>query len=144
MLPPVSHGPSVALHEKSPTPGCEDPQSRGKKFPEQSIAGQGMRLPRMLVAGLSAALLVLGAASAASAATDAERLLESLNKIPPMEFFIAKGAPDACGPGCDSWIAAGGRIVAETPAKLRKLLKELDQRKLPIFFSSPGGKGYEA
>src|SRR5713226_6062766 len=84
-LPLVADGPPWPLDEKSPTPGCETPQSRGKKFPEQSIAGQGMRLARMLVGGLSAAVLSLGAASPVLAATDTERLLESLNKIPPME-----------------------------------------------------------
>src|SRR4051812_44535291 len=29
---------------------------------------------------------------------------------PPVTFYVAKGAPDACGPGCDRWIAVDGQI----------------------------------
>ena len=79
----------------------------------------------------------------AASASDSDKTLAALNKIPPMEFFVARGAPDACGPGCDSWIAAEGRIVADTPARLRAVLDKRGKRNLPIFFASPGGKGYE-
>jgi len=58
---------------------------------------------------------------------------------PPMTFFVAKGEPDACGPGCGEWIAAEGKIDAGTPARLRSLLTRTAKRKLPIYFFSPGG-----
>jgi hypothetical protein len=76
--------------------------------------------------------------------TDLEKRLALLNQIPPMEFLVAKGASNVCGPGCNSWIAAEGRIVPETPGRLRRLLDKLGNRNLPIFFASTGGKGYEA
>lgn len=76
--------------------------------------------------------------------SDLEKRLALLDKIPPMEFLVAKGAANACGPGCNSWIAAEGRIVPETPERLRRLLDKLGDRKLPIFFASTGGKGYES
>ena len=27
-----------------------------------------------------------------------------------MMFYVVKGAPDACGRGCDSWIAVEGQV----------------------------------
>jgi hypothetical protein len=82
----------------------------------------------------------MGSATSAWADSEAEKALAEVNKIPPMEFVIAKGAADACGTGCDSWIAAEGRIVPGTPARLRAVLDKLGKRNLPIFFASPGGK----
>jgi hypothetical protein len=64
---------------------------------------------------------------------------EARQSWPPMTFFIAKGEPNACGPGCHEWIAADGRIDAETPARLSALLAQIGRRKLPIYFDSPGG-----
>lgn len=93
--------------------------------------------------GRTAAALLIGSAASAWAASEAEQALAALNKIPPMEFVVAKGAPDACGAGCDSWIAAEGRIVPGTPARLRAVLDKLGKRNLPIFFASPGGKANE-
>jgi len=29
---------------------------------------------------------------------------------PPMTFYVAKGSPDSCGPGCDRWIAVEGQV----------------------------------
>lgn len=79
----------------------------------------------------------------AHAEVDAESAVRALLQIPPMEFYIAKGQSDSCGPGCDTWIAAQGRIVAGTTARLKSLLGGLD-RNLPIFLNSPGGDVYES
>ena len=57
----------------------------------------------------------------------------------PMVFYVAKGEPNACGPGCREWIVAEGAIDREAPVRLRALLNRLGQRKLPIYFHSPGG-----
>jgi hypothetical protein len=57
----------------------------------------------------------------------------------PMIFFVAKGAPDACGPGCSEWIAAQGDIDVDAPQRFRDLLVSLRGRKLPVVFDSPGG-----
>jgi Tfp pilus assembly protein PilF len=56
-----------------------------------------------------------------------------------MVFYVARGEPDACGPGCSEWIAASGRFDTGSTERLRALLRRLSGRKLPIYFHSPGG-----
>jgi len=88
-----------------------------------------------------AAVLACGLASAvvpAAAAPQAPATPSTLGQ--PMVFFVAKGEPDACGAGCGEWIAAEGEIDADTPQRLRALLVRLEDRRLPIFFHSPGGQ----
>lgn len=58
----------------------------------------------------------------------------------PMIFFVAKGAPDACGRGCDTWIAAEGTFDPDVHKRLSDFLKNPVHRNLPIFFHSPGGE----
>jgi hypothetical protein len=58
-----------------------------------------------------------------------------------MVFYLAKGEPDSCGPGCSEWIAAEGRIDESSAQRLRALLSRTGKRKLPIFFHSMGGLG---
>jgi hypothetical protein len=57
----------------------------------------------------------------------------------PMTFYVVKGAPDACGRGCDIWIEAEGKVEADTAARLKTFLDRLRDRNLPIYFASPGG-----
>jgi hypothetical protein len=59
--------------------------------------------------------------------------------LPVMTFVVAKGEANACGPGCNAWIAADGKIDVAAPQRLRELLAKLGQRKLPLFLNSPGG-----
>jgi hypothetical protein len=56
-----------------------------------------------------------------------------------MTFYVVKGASDACGRGCDSWIEAEGKIEAGTAARFKAFLDRLKDRNLPIYFNSPGG-----
>jgi hypothetical protein len=58
---------------------------------------------------------------------------------PPVVFFVAKGEPNACGSGCEEWIAADGTFDQGAEQRLRALLKRLGSRRLPVFFHSPGG-----
>lgn len=58
---------------------------------------------------------------------------------PSMVFFIAKGAPDSCGRGCDTWIAAEGQIDGGAAGRMRRFLAQHKDHSLPIYFSSPGG-----
>jgi hypothetical protein len=59
---------------------------------------------------------------------------------PPITFFLATGPADACGPGCDGWIAADGKIDLDAAQRLRKVLTKLGQRKAPpLFLHSAGG-----
>jgi hypothetical protein len=90
---------------------------------------------------LAAGILFLlpGAAMAAAPGAPAPP-----DKTPPMVFYVAKGAPDSCGAGCDSWIAVEGRVDADTADRFRKFLHPLRDRNLPIYFLSPGGNLLQA
>jgi hypothetical protein len=57
----------------------------------------------------------------------------------PIIFYVAKGAPDACGRGCDTWIAIEGQFDGGAAARFRKFFKPLRDRRLPIYITSPGG-----
>lgn len=57
----------------------------------------------------------------------------------PLTFYIAKGSPDACGEGCDMRIAAEGNFAPGAFDRFRQFLKRSGDRKLPIYFHSPGG-----
>ncbi|HWK95455.1 MAG TPA: hypothetical protein VNR39_08535 [Pseudolabrys sp.] len=61
-------------------------------------------------------------------------------KEQPLIFYVAKGPAEACGEGCDTWIAAEGKFDSGAPERLRQLLKKLGNRKLPIYFHSPGDR----
>jgi hypothetical protein len=82
---------------------------------------------RALLAGLFA--LTCASIPAAAAETSAE----------PMAFYVATGAHDACGPGCNRWIAVEGQIDANAASRFHRFLQRIKDRNLPIYFSSPGG-----
>jgi hypothetical protein len=83
---------------------------------------------QLLTAAVLAALLVAPAA-AQSDPSD------------PMQFLLVHGVGGICGTEghCPDWISAEGQIMADTPRKLRKLLRRLGGRRLPIIVSSRGG-----
>jgi hypothetical protein len=56
-----------------------------------------------------------------------------------MQFAIVRGSSFLCEPNCPEWIWADGEINADTPARLKKFLKTIGDRKLPIVIRSPGG-----
>ena len=56
-----------------------------------------------------------------------------------MAFYEAHGKENACGDGCQDWIAADGKIELDTAERLRRLLAQIHGPKPPIFFHSPGG-----
>jgi hypothetical protein len=96
---------------------------------------------------LVAALGVLGAPSLAAAqgGKPAADRKPAKPDVPAgyvqMMFFLAKGEPGACGPGCSEWIAAEGTFDRAAATRFRTFLGGLGKRKLPIFFHSPGGVG---
>src|SRR5260370_41578065 len=81
-------------------------------------------------------VLICGPALAASSAI---RPAPREAPAPPMVFYVAKGAPDACGRGCDSWIAVEGQVDSGAALRFRKFLRLIGNRHLPMYFSSPGG-----
>jgi hypothetical protein len=64
----------------------------------------------------------------------------ALPEGPPVTFYVAKGAPDACGRGCDRWIAVEGQINGDAAGRFKTFIaRHLKDRHLPMYFSSPGG-----
>jgi hypothetical protein len=91
----------------------------------------------MFVSGFLGAAAVAGATSpepakASPPATSAEAVAEIV-------FYLARGEADACGRGCNEWIAAEGKIDAGAASRLRRLLAKLGRRRPSIYFHSPGG-----
>src|SRR5689334_13189822 len=104
-----------------------------------------MRWVITIVAGLLASASLFAPNGPARAAADPLKAVEDFNKKnPPIAFFVAKGGPDACGPGCDTWIAGDGRFDDDAATRLRKVLSQVGKRKLPIFLQSPGGNIIQA
>ena len=60
-------------------------------------------------------------------------------QVHPIVFYVAKGAADACGAGCDTWIAIEGQFDGNAAARFRKFFQPLRNRNLPIYITSPGG-----
>jgi hypothetical protein len=56
-----------------------------------------------------------------------------------MVFYVVKGAPDACGRGCDRWIVVEGQVDGGAALRFRKFLAKTADRGLPVYFYSPGG-----
>jgi hypothetical protein len=63
----------------------------------------------------------------------------SVAAMADIEFYLARGEADACGPGCNEWIAAEGKIDAGAASRLRRLLAKLGRPRPPIYLHSPGG-----
>jgi hypothetical protein len=87
-----------------------------------------MRAVRLVLAGI-AAVFALGSHGA-----------PAQQNPEPMIFFVAKGEPNACGPGCSEWMAAEGMFDGpQVERRFRDLLATLKGRNLPIVFNSLGG-----
>lgn len=56
-----------------------------------------------------------------------------------LTVYLAKGAPDSCGPGCDRWIAIEGQIDNDAASRVRRFLASVKDPQRPIFLHSPGG-----
>ncbi|MER9971695.1 hypothetical protein [Mesorhizobium sp. M0060] len=59
--------------------------------------------------------------------------------VADMRFVLVRGSNPLCNPNCPEWISAEGTITAQTPEKLRQLLDDIGDRRLPIVINSPGG-----
>jgi len=103
----------------------------------------------VIIRGLAASLVTLALfAHAAAAPTGRDNPAKTAptqpEGSPPLHFYLAEGEDGACGSGCNEWIAAEGRFDGGSPQRLRAFLKRHSGRKLPIFFSSPGGSVTQA
>ena len=84
-----------------------------------------------------------GAAAGDAASARDQAMIAKLNQQ-PLIFFIAKGRPDACGQGCNEWIAADGMIDPNAAQRFREFLDQTGSRGLPVFFNSLGGSASQA
>ena len=75
----------------------------------------------MTLRAIPVAILVL-ICGPALAASPAIRPAPREAPTPPMVFYVAKGAPDACGRGCDSWIAVEGEVDSGAAVRFQKFL----------------------
>lgn len=82
---------------------------------------------------LAAALLIAGALRAEQTPA------EIAGFAPRLTIYLAKGAPDACGPGCDRWIAIEGQVDNDAAGRVRRFLAGVKDTQRPIYLHSPGG-----
>ncbi|MGX1323119.1 hypothetical protein AB7M17_006572 [Bradyrhizobium sp. USDA 377] len=87
---------------------------------------------------LARTLLVVAALSL-PAALRAETPAVKVGFAPKLTIYLAKGAPDACGPGCDRWIAIEGEIDGDAAPRIRRFLAAVKDTQRPIYLYSPGG-----
>jgi hypothetical protein len=92
-----------------------------------------------LVLSACLAATTLAAAAHAQPAAPA-KAPDTRSPPPPMVFYVARGEPGACGPGCREWIAAEGFIDPNAEPRLWELLRKIgNERKPPVYFQSNGG-----
>ena len=59
---------------------------------------------------------------------------------PKLSIYIAKGAANSCGQGCDRWIAVEGKVDSGAAARVRQFLRKTKgAESLPFYFHSSGG-----
>jgi hypothetical protein len=80
-----------------------------------------------------AALLLIPAVVRAKPAVDDAAF------APKLTIYLAKGAANACGPGCDRWIAVEGRIDQDAASRISRFLRNVKDTHRPLYFHSPGG-----
>ncbi|WP_426615932.1 hypothetical protein [Bradyrhizobium sp. McL0616] len=87
-----------------------------------------------------ARILFLVASLSISGALRAEQTpAEKAGFASRLTIYLAKGAPDACGPGCDRWIAIEGEVDADAAPRIRRFLAGVKDTQRPIYLHSPGG-----
>jgi hypothetical protein len=85
------------------------------------------------------ALMTLVATGFAAAQTAQRPPVGGIGQLPDaMIFYVAHGAPGACGPGCSEWIAAEGIVQWDTHKRLIAILDRQARRKLPVVIHSWG------
>lgn len=69
----------------------------------------------------------------------AKPLADQAGFPPHLIIYLARGAPDSCGVGCDHWIAVEGSVDGDAASRIRRFLSKVKDTKRPIYFHSPGG-----
>ncbi|MCC8962744.1 ATP-dependent Clp protease proteolytic subunit [Bradyrhizobium sp. Pear76] len=68
-----------------------------------------------------------------------ETPVEKVGFAKRLTIYLAKGPANACGAGCDRWIAIEGEIDRDAAARIRSFLLATKDTQLPIYLHSPGG-----
>jgi hypothetical protein len=90
-------------------------------------------------AAIFGGLMSLVAACSAPAQTPQRPPIGGFGSPPDaMIFYVAHGAPGACGQGCSEWIAAEGTVQWDTHKRLIAILDRNAGRKLPIVIHAWG------
>jgi len=93
-----------------------------------------------LVASFLLAAMAFWTLSVTSAAAQ-----EQIKGVPLVTLvYIARGAADVCGAGCNRWIAVEGKIDEAAAGRLRRVLQSPQARGLPILLHSPGGNARQS
>jgi hypothetical protein len=87
--------------------------------------------------GITVFAIMLALSPGAYAASEKKKATPA--REPTMAFQVVRSAHPGCEPECPQWISAQGRIVVGSAAKFRKIVREVGDRKLPIFIDSLGG-----
>jgi hypothetical protein len=69
----------------------------------------------------------------------AETPAEKAGFAPRLIIYNAKGPANACGPGCDRWIAVEGQVDEGAAVRVSRFLRDVKDTRRPIYFHSPGG-----
>jgi hypothetical protein len=82
-------------------------------------------------------LMTFLATGSAAAQTAQRPPVGGIGQLPDtMIFYVAYGAPGACGQGCSEWIAAEGTVQWDTHKRLIAILDRQAGRKLPVVIHS--------
>lgn len=88
---------------------------------------------------LARILFLVASLSMSGALRAGETPAEKAGFASKLTIYLAKGAPDACGPGCDRWIAIEGEIDGDASQRIRRFLAGVKDAQRPIYLHSPGG-----
>src|ERR1700743_2903717 len=93
----------------------------------------------MFARAVAAIALICALTCAVSASPQRQRSVPPKLREASMTFYVVKGAIDACGRGCDSWIEVEGKVESDTASRFKAFLDRHRDPNLPIYFASPGG-----
>lgn len=94
---------------------------------------------RRCLSGWCVAIFALVALTPDLSAAPSEKRPTATQPGRPMIFTVVRSSRPGCEPACPEWIYGEGDVLADTPARLEKLLKALGARRLPVVLNSPGG-----
>jgi hypothetical protein len=88
--------------------------------------------------------LLLAALLMVSGGSRAETPAEKAGFESKLVIYLARGAANSCGPGCDRWIAVEGQVDPDAADRVRHFLRGVKDTQRPIYFHSPGGSVEQA